>query len=551
MEYHMFHSRLNIGARLGAGFTLLLVLLGSVTAVGLYGMRQSNAALHQVVNVNGKKIALLQDMFESTHVVARVMRTIALLSDESTATAERRKIDAARAQYDRASDELKTMPLDRAGLALLEKLTADGATSRALNDRFLALAQSDRDAATAFLLSESGPAVTRWQDHIEQFIAVQRKKSADDERAAAATYENSVWLMCGSAALALVLGGLMAKLLTRSITRPIGVAVHMAQRVASGDLSGQAAVTADDETGRLLNALAAMTGSLDGIVRQVRSGADTIATASNQIASGNLDLSGRTENQASSLEETASAMEQLTSAVQQATHSAQEASAMAVAASDVARQGGAAVAKVVDTMGLINASSRKIVDIIGEIDGIAFQTNILALNAAVEAARAGEQGRGFAVVATEVRNLAQRSAAAAKQIKVLITESVEHAATGSHLVDQAGSTMASVVHSIDHVAQRMGDIAAASREQSLGIGQVNTAVAQMDEVTQQNAALVEQAAAAAQSLQEQASSLAQAVSVFTLAATPSAAPHSPPVRPQSPGHHAGRPRPLLVKAASA
>ncbi|MBY0240423.1 MAG: MCP four helix bundle domain-containing protein [Burkholderiaceae bacterium] len=520
----MTSTRFNIGARLGAGFTFLLVLLAGVAAIGLHGMNQSNAALRHVVDVNGKKVALLQEMLEATHIATRVMRTVVLLSDQTVAHAEHAKIDAARAQYDAAYDVLRTMPLDSTSQALLDKLTAERALARPLNDRFMLMAQSDKEAAIEFLLRQAGPATGQWQSDIKQFIEVQRKDSAEDEKAAEEAYEQSVWLMSGAATLALVLGAIMARLLTRSITMPIDAAVHLAQRVAAGDLSSQSAVASDDETGRLLNALKNMTDNLDGIVRQVRLGADAIATASNQIASGNLDLSGRTERQASSLEETASAMEQLTSAVRQATESAQQASAMAVAASEVARQGGAAVARVIDTMGLINASSKKIVDIIGEIDGIAFQTNILALNAAVEAARAGEQGRGFAVVATEVRNLAQRSAVAAKQIKTLISESVDHAQAGSRLVDQAGNTMASVVGSIEDVAQRMGDIATASQEQAHGIGQVNMTVAQMDEVTQQNAALVEQAAAAAQSLREQAGSLARAVSAFTLAGTASTTP---------------------------
>jgi methyl-accepting chemotaxis protein len=304
--------------------------------------------------------------------------------------------------------------------------------------------------------------------------------------------------------------------LIRGISRPLDYAVRFAQNVAAGDLTQKVEVTSTNETGKLLQALKDMNDSLVRIVGEVRTGTDTIATASGQIAAGNQDLSSRTEQQASSLEETASSMEELTSTVKQNADNAQQANGLALSASEVAVKGGAVVAQVVDTMSSINASSKKIVDIIGVIDGIAFQTNILALNAAVEAARAGEQGRGFAVVASEVRNLAQRSASAAKEIKTLIDDSVEKVDVGTRLVDQAGTTMNEIVDSIRRVTDIMGEITAASQEQTSGIEQINQAISQMDEVTQQNAALVEEAAAAAESLQDQAGNLSQVVSVFKL-----------------------------------
>jgi len=268
--------------------------------------------------------------------------------------------------------------------------------------------------------------------------------------------------------------------------------------------------------GQLMQALKDMNGSLAKIVGEVRSGTETIATASGQISRGNLDLSSRTEQQASSLEETASAMEELTGTVRQNSDNARQANTLALSASEVAVKGGAVVSQVVDTMGSINESARKIVDIIGVIDGIAFQTNILALNAAVEAARAGEQGRGFAVVATEVRNLAQRSAAAAKEIKTLIGDSVDKVVAGAKLVDQAGATMNEIVESVRHVTEIMSEITSASQEQTAGIEQVNQAISQMDQATQQNAALVEEAAAAAASMQDQAGSLVEVVGLFKL-----------------------------------
>lgn len=320
--------------------------------------------------------------------------------------------------------------------------------------------------------------------------------------------------MIGLGVVSTLIGIAIAFGITRSIIRPMSEAVKIAQTVASGDLTSRIEVKSTDETGQLLQALKDMNDSLLRVVGEVRIGTDTIATASSQIAAGNLDLSSRTEEQASALEETASSMEELTSTVKQNADNARQANVLAISASDVAVKGGTVVSQVVDTMSSINASSKKIVDIIGVIDGIAFQTNILALNAAVEAARAGEQGRGFAVVASEVRNLAQRSTVAAKEIKALINDSVENVDIGTKLVGQAGSTMQDIVNSIKSVTDIMGEITAASQEQTSGIEQINQAITQMDEVTQQNAALVEEAAAAAGSLEDQARNLVQVVSVF-------------------------------------
>ena len=316
--------------------------------------------------------------------------------------------------------------------------------------------------------------------------------------------------------ISMIVGVALALFVARIISVPLSKAVQVAKRVAGGDLSADIRAAGKDETGQLMDSLKDMNDSLLRIVGQVRLGTDTIATASGQIASGNLDLSSRTEEQASSLEETASALEELTATVKQNSDNARQASQLAVKASQIASEGGDAVGQVVHTMSSINDSSKKIVDIISVIDGIAFQTNILALNAAVEAARAGEQGRGFAVVASEVRSLAQRSAAAAKEIKFLIDDSVEKVSAGSRLVENAGKTMVEVVTSVKSVTDIGAEIAAASQEQSVGIEEINRAVTQMDEVTQQNAALVEQAAAAAQSLQDQAETLAQVVGVFKL-----------------------------------
>jgi methyl-accepting chemotaxis protein len=346
----------------------------------------------------------------------------------------------------------------------------------------------------------------------EQELLKQRSANVADQRARTDLF------MIGGGMLAAVVAAALAVLLARNITVPLQHAVAVAQRVAQGDLSGRIDVSGKDEISELMQALGRMNTALVGIVQEVRNGTDTIATSSAEIAAGNLDLSSRTEQQASSLEETASSMEELTSTVKQNADNAREARDLAGSASSVAVRGGAMVSEVVETMGSINASARKIVDIIGVIDGIAFQTNILALNAAVEAARAGEQGRGFAVVATEVRNLAQRSASAAKEIKTLIDDSVNKVELGTRLVDRAGATMQEVVDSVQRVSGIISEIAAASEEQRSGIEQVNEAIAQMDQVTQQNAALVEQAAAASGAMQDQATTLSHSVSVFQLGA---------------------------------
>jgi methyl-accepting chemotaxis protein-1 (serine sensor receptor) len=324
----------------------------------------------------------------------------------------------------------------------------------------------------------------------------------------------------------ILLAGVSGLFLLRAVMQPLDQARSHFHAMADGNLSNAIEVGRKDEMGEMMEGLQQMQERLAGTVRSVREGSDAIATASSEIAAGNLDLSRRTEQQAANLEETASSLEQLTSTVKQNSDNARQANALAMSASDIALKGGELVTRVIDTMGSITESSDKIADIIGVIDGIAFQTNILALNAAVEAARAGEQGRGFAVVATEVRNLAQRSAAAAKDIKALITDSVEKVGSGSALVNEAGATMGEIVTSVRRVTDIISEISSAGREQEIGIEQINTAVAEMDNVTQQNAALVEQAAAASQAMQEQAVKLAEMVAVFQVSGG-SAAPRAP------------------------
>jgi methyl-accepting chemotaxis protein len=400
---------------------------------------------------------------------------------------------------------------------LLKEITQKYATISPIQREAITSAQEmEVDQAKDKVYKQLRPMQAELDAMLDKAQAALSKSAEDAVQASAASVNKLVYVLALCTLIGATLGIAVGLWLARSIKRPIVQAVKVAQTVAAGDLTSDIAITSSDETGQLMQALKDMNQHLSQIVGQIRSGADTMATASGQIAAGNQDLSSRTEEQASSLEETASSMEELTSTVKHNADNARQANQLAVSASEVALKGGQVVAQVVDTMDGINTSSKKIVDIIGVIDGIAFQTNILALNAAVEAARAGEQGRGFAVVATEVRSLAQRSAAAAKEIKALIGDSVGKVEAGSTLVEQAGNTMDEVVASVKRVTDIISEITAASNEQTAGIEQVNQAIAQMDQVTQQNAALVEQAAAAAESMQEQAGSLAQVVSAFKL-----------------------------------
>ncbi|MEX5748182.1 methyl-accepting chemotaxis protein [Massilia sp. X63] len=518
-----FLNNLKVGTRLALGFALVLVLLIVVTVVGIMRMAQIQDRLDKVVSVSNVSTSLVIEMRNNVSDRVASLRVLTLMTDPADMEPELAKFKEQTRKYDDAQKKLSALFATHASdkekglLAQIKEFegTAMPAIAKASE---LYLSNNAMDA-TRVMIREVRPVQKKWTEALDQLAALEEKQNAQSKTDAESEFVNARNFMIGMLLTAVAMGVAAAWVISRSLRKQLGgepaYTAKIAGSIAHGDLS-IAIETEESDRGSLLVEMKQMRNSLVGIVEQVRRGTETIGTASREIAAGNIDLSSRTELQASSLEKTASAMEELTSTVKQNADNARQANALAATASDVARKGGEVVSQVVGTMGEINSSASKISDIIGVIDGIAFQTNILALNAAVEAARAGEQGRGFAVVASEVRNLAQRSAAAAKEIKTLIGDSVEKVERGSKLVGQAGVTMDEVVTSVKRVTDIMSEIANASAEQSAGIEQVNLSIIEMDGMTQQNAALVEEAAAAAQSLQDQASELARVVSIFKL-----------------------------------
>jgi methyl-accepting chemotaxis protein len=510
----------SVAARLAIGFGITVVLLFAISALGMYRMTQIEDRLDEVVDVNMRKMELLTKMSTSVHIVQRVTRTLILLGDTPAAEHEMVKIVAARKHYDDAFASLEKMATSEAGAALRRKTHEATMEVRPINSAVIDLARAGKmREATDLLMQKAIPANQKWIDMIEENIALQEKNTATDVEEARRAFNSARTTTLLLTVAAIISALLSCWIITRGLLRQLGgepvYATEVADRIASGDLSVEVNIKPGDSSS-MLYAMRTMRENLARLVTEVRQGTDAVASASAQIASGNFDLSSRTEQQASSLEETAASVEELTSTVKQNADHARNASALATTASGIAAQGGKAVAGVVETMDAISESSKKIVDIISVIDGIAFQTNILALNAAVEAARAGEQGRGFAVVATEVRSLAQRSAAAAREIKLLIDTSAQKVAAGSEQVGEAGATMQRVVQSVKEVSDLIHEIMVSSNEQSSGIEQINDAVTHMDGVTQQNAALVEEAAAASSEMKDQAQRLSSLVAAFRL-----------------------------------
>jgi methyl-accepting chemotaxis protein len=511
-------GNMKVGARLGLGFGVVVVLLLGMAGVGITNLSKLNDGTNLVVSDRYPKTALLNQAIHNVNQIGLSMRNIIILPDQDAVKKEITAIEAARGRIKASLEKIEKMLNAEKGKQLFKVVLDTRDKYVAEQVEFIRLAgEGKKDQAKTLLLTRAMAARLAYANSLDEMIKFLNEQMEKQGKEAFDDYQSARTLILVLAGLAVLFACAIAIWVTRSITRPLNEAVGVAQRVAAGDLTSTVEVKSKDETGVLLQALKDMNDNLKKIVGEVRAGTESISTGTKQIASGNADLSSRTEEQASSLEETASSMEELTSTVKQNAENAKQANQLAAGASGVAIKGGQVVGQVVQTMSSINESSKKIVEIISVIDGIAFQTNILALNAAVEAARAGEQGRGFAVVATEVRTLAQRSAAAAKEIKTLIGDSVHKVEDGTKLVDEAGKTMEEIVSAVKRVTDIMAEISAASQEQSSGIEQVNQAVTQMDQTTQQNAALVEEAAAAAESMQEQAENLVQAVAVFKLA----------------------------------
>ncbi|WP_036168808.1 methyl-accepting chemotaxis protein [Massilia sp. 9096] len=524
-------KNLSIGKKIAAVFGVILLAAAAITAIGLWQLNTVIASTREMMAIPLAKERLVSDWYRVIYGGNR--RTLAIAASADSSLVKFFAEDQAQGvkEVGEVVDKVKPLLDSAEEKQFVQEILAIRA---AYNDMRVQVAKAraagDADGATRLLNEKFIPISKDYQGKLRELTEMQRRAIDADAvkiEAAGALSLRLQGLLSGLLALLVVGIGVM---LSKSIVGPLHQAIAVARRVAKGDLSADIVVTGRDEAGQLLGALREMNEELRTLVTQVIQGAGHIAGASDEIASGNLELSTRTEQQASALEETASSMEELTSTVKQTADNARQANQLAGSASEVAVKGGNVVRQVVETMGTISASSNQIVDIIGVIDGIAFQTNILALNAAVEAARAGEQGRGFAVVASEVRSLAQRSAAAAKEISALIAASVSNVQAGSALVGQAGATMEEIVESVRRVADIMGEINAATGEQTLGIEQVNEAINQMDQSTQQNASLVEEAAAASETLQRQAADLAEAVRVFKLGDEPAA----PAVRARAP-----------------
>ena len=513
----MSFTSLKIRIRLGLGFAILILLMLMSIGIGISRFSSVAESNRRIIDEDLASADIAHSIDETAREDARRTLELFILSNKTARAKSYERIDQNKKLIDSALESLHKLANSDDDTKQLAKIKESRTAYAKSFIRAAELVEEDkRDEAVKVMNEETLPTLDKLLADIKQLVELQQKEVKISSSIATQNTNTARMLMVTLAIIATVAGTLLSLRITNSITRPLNEAVAAAKHVADGDLTTRIEPKTNDETGQLLRTLKEMNDSLVRTVTQVRMATDSITTAAGEIAAGNADLSSRTESQASSLEETASSMEELTTTVKQNADNARQANQLVVSASDVALKGGQVVDKVVETMSSINESSRKIVDIIGVIDGIAFQTNILALNAAVEAARAGEQGRGFAVVAAEVRNLAQRSASAAKEIKALIGDSVEKVDAGTRLVDEAGKTMDEIVTSVKHVADIMAEITAASAEQSAGIEQVNQAITHMDEITQQNAALVEQAAAAAQAMQDQAGTLSQAVSVFKL-----------------------------------
>ena len=506
-------SAMRIGPRLALGFGSIVLLCAAAVGYGINRISVMRSLSEQLGTIDAEKLSLAERWGRAIEANTARNWVVVFATDDKIKTRVRAEIaEVVTAQTARLKrmQEIATSDADK---KLLADVSAQRDVYQSMRNALLKRKDAGEDIVPD-VLDKLFPAAAAYSDVVEKLIKRQRDSMAETKEQAEDAARSAIIALSTGGVLAVLVAAWMAWRLTASVVGPIGRAKNVAQAISDGDLVQDIDARGTDETAELLQSLQAMQGSLRKLVGQVRNSTDGINTASQEIATGNHDLSVRTEQTAANLEEAASSMEQLTGTVRQSADSARQANQLASSAAEVAQRGGAVVAQVVSTMDGINSSSKKIADIIGVIDGIAFQTNILALNAAVEAARAGEQGRGFAVVAGEVRSLAQRSAEAARQIKTLISDSVEKVESGSKLVSAAGQTMGEIVDSVKRVSDMIGEITVASSEQSDGITQVNEAVVQLDQMTQQNAALVEESTAAAESLREQAQQLATLVQAF-------------------------------------
>jgi len=511
-------SRMSIGQRLAIGFAAILLLAMAILAIGLWRLHETGRSTEAMMAQPLAKERLVNDWYANVNAGVRRSIAIARSADASLVDFFKEEMATSSAASSKYQKSIEALVEGAQEEAMFKEIGEHRKQFLAVRGEINQLKTAgEAEQALKVLDSKLVPVAKAYLDSMQAFQALQRDAIDAQAKDVQSRNEAGSRLLLGLGLVTLMLGGVCAWVITRSITVPLREAVAAAQRVAAGDLSARLHSDARDETGVLLRALQEMQAQLVGVVSHVRGNAESVATASTEIAQGNLNLSQRTEQQAAALQQTAATMDQLSATVRHNADNALQANTLASGASEIAAQGGVVVGEVVDTMRAINQSAKQISDIIAVIDGIAFQTNILALNAAVEAARAGEQGRGFAVVAGEVRALAQRSAEAAKEIKTLITHSVEQVEQGTSLVDRAGGTMGEIVAAIQRVSAIVAEISSASSEQSDGVSQVGQAVSLMDQATQQNAALVEQSAAAAESLKQQAGHLVQAVAVFKLA----------------------------------
>ncbi|KAA5965416.1 methyl-accepting chemotaxis protein [Pantoea sp. M_9] len=512
-------KNMKVGVRLGIAFGLVVALLMVVGVTSWLKISNIKTGITSIVEDRFVKVRLGFDVRDGVNDQIKYLRGIVIDTTRPENNVKRfAQLADATAQTNSAMKKIEAIQVTPIGKKKIAGLLAASKLFEQQKNEVLALVRDGKtEEASNYVLKKITQTQNTFLLSAAAFADSQASQLHQEGVGIIEDGTTAIQVSVIFTAIAIAAAVLLGLLLTRSIVRPLNEAVTVASKVAAGDLSSRITVRSKDETGVLMQALQTMNDNLITIVSNVRAGSDTIAVASNQISSGNIDLSSRTEQQASSLEETASAMEQMTATVKHNADNAREANSLVSKTSEVAKEGGVVMEQVIDKMEAIAYSSKKIVDIISVIDSIAFQTNILSLNAAVEAARAGEQGRGFAVVASEVRNLAQRSASAAKEIKVLIEDSVAKVDEGSRLVTHAGSTIGEVVSSVQSVAEIMSEITIASSEQSSGIGEINQAITQMEAVTQQNASLVQEASAASQALQEQADRLAQSMSVFKTA----------------------------------